>query len=86
MRAEQLRSNPLCRMHEAQGRVVAATVADHIEPHKGDEEKFFDANNLQSLCKPCHDSHKQSQEATGYLRGNDTKGQPLDPNHHWNKK
>lgn len=37
-------------------------VCDHIEPHKGDRVKFFDPNNVQTLCKPCHDSDKQRQE------------------------
>lgn len=42
--------------------MTVATVADHIKPHKGDEVLFFDLNNLQSLCKPCHDSDKQREE------------------------
>lgn len=37
-------------------------VCDHIEPHKGDRAKFFNPKNLQTLCKPCHDSEKQRQE------------------------
>lgn len=73
-------------MHDALGKVVGATVVDHIKPHKGDEKIFFDANNLQSLCKPCHDSHKAKQENSGVLVGNDTKGIPLDPQHHWNQE
>ncbi len=36
-------------------RITLATVVDHIKPHKGDERLFFDINNLQPLCKPCHD-------------------------------
>jgi 5-methylcytosine-specific restriction endonuclease McrA len=50
------------------GRVEADTkllVADHIEPHRGDERLFWDARNLQCLCKPCHDRHKQRVEASG---------------------
>ena len=39
-------------------------IADHIEPHKGDEAKFWN-NRLQALCKRCHDSDKQSEERTG---------------------
>lgn len=37
-------------------------VADHKTPHRGDERLFWDENNLQCLCKPCHDRLKQSQE------------------------
>lgn len=65
------------------GRVTAATVVDHIKPHRGDESLFYDAANLQSLCKPCHDRHKQRQEHTGTLPGSDTDGMPIDPAHHW---
>lgn len=37
-------------------------VADHIEPHRGDPSLFFDLGNLQTLCKTCHDTHKQRAE------------------------
>ena len=38
-------------------------VADHIEPHRGDPVLFWSRANLQCLCKPCHDSTKQAEEA-----------------------
>lgn len=47
------------------GRTEADTsrlVADHIVPHRGDERLFWDENNLQCLCKNCHDSVKQAEE------------------------
>lgn len=37
-------------------------VADHRRPHRGSEALFWDADNLQCLCKPCHDSWKQRAE------------------------
>lgn len=37
-------------------------VADHIVPHRGDGRLFWDRNNLQCLCKSCHDSTKQAQD------------------------
>lgn len=37
-------------------------VADHILPHRGDEEAFWDRLNLQCLCKSCHDGAKQAEE------------------------
>jgi len=40
-------------------------VADHIDPHRGDEAKFWDEANLQCLCKPCHDGAKQRAERQG---------------------
>lgn len=37
-------------------------VADHKQPHRGDEALFWDEGNLQTLCKPCHDRKKQAAE------------------------
>lgn len=37
-------------------------VADHITPHRGDPALFWDACNIQCLCKGCHDSVKQAEE------------------------
>ena len=62
-----LRGEPLCRMCAAQGLVTAATVADHITPHRGDPELFD--GPLQSLCDPCHSSAKQREEAKHGGRG-----------------
>lgn len=85
LRVAQLSASPLCRMCAALGHVQAATVADHIRPHRGDEVAFFDPLNLQSLCKRCHDGHKQAQErnADGLVRGIDAFGRPLDLAHPW---
>jgi 5-methylcytosine-specific restriction protein A len=51
--------HPLCVMCEGQGRVTAASVVDHIVPHRGDQTLFWDTANWQSLCKPHHDRDKQ---------------------------
>jgi len=48
-------------------RVAPATVVDHIEPHKGDEELFYDINNLQSLCKSCHDRKTAKEDGVVLL-------------------
>ncbi|SLN36704.1 HNH endonuclease [Aquimixticola soesokkakensis] len=50
------------------GRLEADTsllVADHITPHRGSEELFWDEQNLQCLCKRCHDTVKQREEKRG---------------------
>ena len=47
------------------GRITGNTsqlVADHRTPHRGDERLFWDEGNLQTLCKPCHDTRKQRAE------------------------
>lgn len=63
-RAEQLAREPLCCICIAEGDVTPATVCDHLDPHRGDEEKFW-SGPFQSLCKPHHDSEKQREERDG---------------------
>ena len=86
-RAAQLRQHPLCRMHLELGQTVEASVVDHIVAHKGDVQRFVDWSNLQSLCKACHDGHKQAQEHSpgGILRGAGLDGRPLDLAHPWHQ-
>lgn len=62
LRAHQLSMQPLCRMCLITEDITPATVIDHVKPHKGDLKLFYDANNLQSLCKPHHDGAKQRIE------------------------
>ena len=50
-----LSKEPLCVECKKNKRIRPATVVDHIKPHKGNKELFYDESNLQSLCKPCHD-------------------------------
>lgn len=66
------------------GRTAAATVVDHIKPHKGDRELFDDPKNHQGLCADCHDRHKKRIEMSGRVVGCDVNGMPLDSNHNWN--
>ena len=46
-------------------RVTPKLVCDHIIKAHDKPELFYDLSNLQSLCKPCHDSYKQSIERGG---------------------
>lgn len=64
-RKRHLQAHPLCVMCQAQGRVTAATVVDHKEPHRGDDRLFWDETNWQSLCAHHHSSTKQRQENGG---------------------
>ena len=52
----------MCRRIEGNSRYL---VADHIRPHRGSEALFWDRNNVQCLCKQCHDGSKQSMERRG---------------------
>jgi 5-methylcytosine-specific restriction endonuclease McrA len=68
------------------GRQVAATVVDHIKPHRGDQSLFWDKNNnWAALCETHHNSTKQRDEARGFMSGSDANGRPIDPAHPWNK-
>jgi len=69
-----------------QGKVTPATVVDHVKPHKGDQQLFWDKTNHQALCKLCHDAHKKRLELSGKVVGCDVNGTPIDPNHHWLKQ
>ncbi len=60
-----LKQHPLCCRCEVSGFVVAATVVDHIKPHRGDMGLFWDRANWQPLCKPCHD-RKTAVEDGGF--------------------
>lgn len=63
VRAALLRSNPLCRLCEARGLLVAARVVDHIIPIK-DGGARFETSNLQGLCVSCHNA-KTARETSG---------------------
>ena len=67
-RKQYLARNPLCVECLKDGRVVPATVVDHIIPHRGDQELFWSEDNWQSLCKQCHD-RKTAKEDGGFGKG-----------------
>ena len=84
-RALQLRAEPLCRMCLANGIVRQAKVADHIEQHHNDWNKFK-LGELQSLCEQCHNQTKRMIELHGYGLDVDDDGWPTDPKHPANRK
>jgi len=68
----------------ADGYIEEAKIVDHINPHRGDINIFYNGP-FQSLCKVHHDSTKQREEKSGIKPGGDEMGRPIDSNHHWNK-
>ena len=54
-RVTYLANHPLCVICLQHGEMTEATVVDHIVPHKGDKQLFWDKNNHEALCKRCHD-------------------------------
>ncbi len=60
-----LSKHPLCVQCQSRGRVTAASVVDHIKPHRGDMSKFWERSNWQALCATCH-SVKTAAEDGGF--------------------
>lgn len=88
-----LDAHPVCAACEEHGVLAPATIVDHKIPHNDNYELFFDEDNWQAMCKPCHDSKTFRQDgafgnkAIGGHRayGFDANGMPIDSKHHWNK-
>ena len=62
MRKTFLTEHPFCEECKKAGRLKAATVVDHIMPHKGDEQLFWNQRNWQALCKQCHDTKTAKED------------------------
>lgn len=86
LRALVLNEEPLCRLCERQGKTTAADTVDHIKEHKGDVALFYDRDNLQPLCRPCHSGVKRMADRHGYSAACGVDGMPLDPGHLWNRR
>jgi 5-methylcytosine-specific restriction enzyme A len=58
-RAVYLDSHPLCVECQRHGRLTPARVVDHVVPHRGDQQLFWDESNWQALCDftSPHDCH-----------------------------
>lgn len=57
-----LHSHPLCECCKAKGIYTKATVVDHIIPHRGNRELFWNRDNWQALCKQCHDKKTMTED------------------------
>lgn len=80
------RTNGLCEMCLALGHVTEATIVDHIVPLEqggSDEDE-----NTRNLCR-VHDLEVTAEQFDLHrgagLGGCNADGQPLDPNHPWNR-
>jgi 5-methylcytosine-specific restriction protein A len=63
-----LTEHPLCLGCRAIGQDKVAELVDHVEPHRGDMIKFWNAAMWQSSCSWHHDVVKKQLEAM-YERG-----------------
>ena len=57
-----LKENIFCVRCKNEGKLVRATVVDHIIPHRGNKELFWDESNWQALCKRCHDMKTMTRD------------------------
>ena len=67
IRRHRLAEEPRCRQCAIEGRIVAASHVDHVEPHLGQWLLFFKYENTQSLCAQHHHRHNHPEK-----RGNST--------------
>ena len=79
LRLHILHRDPMCVYCKELGILTPATEVDHIIPVRDDEARAFDSDNLQGLCKTCHDSVKAKEEERGYRLGCGPDGIP----HFW---
>ena len=56
-----LRAYPLCVECQEKGITTAAVVTDHIKPARLFPELFYEWDNLQSLCKSCHNTKSANE-------------------------
>ena len=86
LRAQVLAEEPLCRMCTARGLVVPATDVDHINNNTGDYTDDNRREALQSLCHECHSRKTAAEMGKSVTWGCDVNGNPLDPDHPWNRE
>lgn len=67
IRAAQLAAEPYCRRHRKRGQLVKADTVNHIEPHRGDWQKFV-SGPFESLCSTCHNADVQREERAAEAR------------------
>lgn len=60
-----LGGHPLCAYCELEGRVAAATLVDHLYPHRRFQGVFWMRQWWVSACADCHDGFKQRVERAG---------------------
>jgi 5-methylcytosine-specific restriction enzyme A len=54
LRREVIKEHPYCCMCGTEGSRENFLTVDHIRAARGNESLFYDKNNLQVLCRQCH--------------------------------
>jgi len=63
-RKSYLEAHPLCVECMKNGRFVQATVVDHIIPHRGNQQLFWDQSNWQALCEHHHNLKTGNEDSS----------------------
>ncbi|WP_303698784.1 hypothetical protein [Brevundimonas naejangsanensis] len=63
--AGHVRNNPLCRYCDLAGQVRPAELTDHLYPHRGDQDVFWNKRYWIASCAECHSGFKQRVERRG---------------------
>lgn len=61
-RKKYLQTHPFCVRCYEEGHLTEATVVDHIVPHRGDRDLFWDVSNWQSLCEHHHNVKTMTED------------------------
>ena len=59
-----LQTHPLCEVCLKEGRYVKATDVDHIIPHRGNRQIFWDESNWQALCHSHHSMKTKREDSS----------------------
>lgn len=85
LRTSIIQARPLCEACQKKGITRLASVVHHLTPHRGVWHMFVDPDNLQPVCKACHDGELQFIERRGYSNAIGADGWPTDDDHPVNK-
>ena len=65
LRELKLKRNPVCEECYRKGRISKAAIADHVLPAREYPSKRLDIDNLQSLCRGCHNKKTAAERGQG---------------------
>jgi len=68
-----LAEHPLCADCLKEKRTTPATEVDHLIPHRGDAQVFWDVSNWQALCKQHHNSKTAREKILQHTQGGEAK-------------
>lgn len=74
-----------CVLCGAKVHAKGASRVDHIKPRRERPDLSLDPANLRTLCTRCDNQRHAEKGRGGETFGANQNGQPLNPNHWWNK-